>query len=195
MPISVIQRIYYRLPAYPMKSLQLLMMHRMAFWRRAATVACLLCLAALIAPQSLVAADFTFQVVLSDEVTDEPYSGRVYVFFSRTRVEPRMEMKFVTSDPFIAQDVVDWKPGEPLTFSAEQPAELLAYPVPYSRMELEGYRAQAVVRLNPHDPSVGFAEGNAYSPVITLSQEAQDKGLTQLNGSDRSRRRALLGKI
>ena len=163
-----------------MNPFHLWMMHRGAFWRRAARVACLACLATLAAPQSLAAADFTLQVVLSDEITDEPYSGRVYIFFSRTRAEPRMEMKFVTSDPFIAQDVVNWKPGEPLAFSAEQPAELLGYPVHYSKMDLEGYRAQAVVRLNPHDQNVGFGEGNAYSPVVALSREAQENGPTLL---------------
>ena len=115
------------------------------------------------------ATEWTISVRLASTVSTEPFSGRVYVFFSkRENVEPRLVFRFVHSEPIIAKDVVDWKPGEILTFSRSELGDILKFPSDLANMELAGYRAQAVVRLNMLEPEIGAGEGNAYSSVITL---------------------------
>ena len=62
-------------------------------------------------------------------------------FFFQTRErEPRLVFRFVHSEPIIAKDVVDWKPGEILTFSRSELGDILKFPSDLANMELAGYR-------------------------------------------------------
>ena len=128
-------------------------------------------LAALLVLLSSAAADVhagsTFHVRFTPQVHEEPFTGRVYIFFSRNRSQPRVGVGWFNPELFVSQDVQDWKPGELLTFSGEGPDRLLAYPQPLSQMKLAGYRAQAVVRFNPLEGRIGTGAGNGYSQVVT----------------------------
>ncbi|MEX0716140.1 MAG: alpha/beta hydrolase-fold protein [Planctomycetaceae bacterium] len=117
---------------------------------------------------ALPAADWRFEVRYPKETRAEPYTGRVYVFFSRNREEPRTGPGWIQPDPFIARDVRDWQPGEPLVFDAARGNELLAFPVPLAEMSLAGHRAQAVVRFDADERTVGTGPGNGFSAVRTL---------------------------
>ena len=97
---------------------------------------------------------------------------RVYVFFSRMHEEPRQGPDWFEPEYFIGVDVNDWKPGMPLTLSAKDPGEMLAYPEPLAKMPLAGYRAQAVVRFNPWEREIGTGAGNGFSQVIKLPENA-----------------------
>jgi hypothetical protein len=119
------------------------------------------------------AGDWTFSVRRSSAIAPEPFSGRVYIFFSRNEsTEPRKVFRFLRSEPIIAQDVVAWRPGETITFSRASLERLLTFPNHFSDVDLTGYRAQAVVRLNTFaaEPGNGSptGEGDAYSDVITM---------------------------
>ncbi|MEX2316643.1 MAG: alpha/beta hydrolase-fold protein [Pirellulales bacterium] len=105
----------------------------------------------------------TIRVQLSEQVATQPYSGRVYVFFSQGRPEPRGDHTFGRHEPMIATDVTNLKPGEFVSFSPENAARFLAYPKPFSEMNLAGYKAQAVMRLNPFVPGIGRGAGNGFS--------------------------------
>jgi hypothetical protein len=116
------------------------------------------------------AAERTFHVRYSKEIHDKPFTGRVYVFFSRTRWEPRTKLNWFNPELFLAMDVENWMPGERLTFSGSQAGKMLAYPKPLADMKLTGYRAQAVVRFEPHERQLGTGAGNGYSRAIPVGQ-------------------------
>ena len=113
------------------------------------------------------AADWKFTVTFKKSARAEPYTGRVYVFFSKAR-EPRFGPNWFNPEMFISRDVKDWQPGMPLTLSAGDNG-VLSFPKPLSKLTLDGYKAQAVARFNPFDRNVGTGAGNGYSSVATLN--------------------------
>ncbi|MGV3608156.1 MAG: alpha/beta hydrolase-fold protein [Planctomycetaceae bacterium] len=109
--------------------------------------------------------NISFEVSRSAGLSAEPFTGRVYLFFSRKEnQEPRAAMRFISSEPILAKDVQNWKEGEPLTLSLED-AGVICHPRNLAVSDLIGMRVQAIVRLNSWDPQVNLAEGNAYSDV------------------------------
>ena len=150
---------------------------------------CLVVLLALAASQDVkpLQADIrTFQVEFTKSVHSKPFTGRVYVLFSRKNNPPRRGPGWFNPEQFVARDVQNWKPGVRLEFSAKSSASLtgsegltagpiLAYPVPLAQMQLAGHKAQAVARFNPLDREIGVGAGNGFSQVITLgNDDAQD---------------------
>lgn len=119
---------------------------------------------------ALVDAAPRFAISFDQKVRAEPYTGRVYLFFSK-RGDPRNGPNWFTPEPFVAQDVKDWKPGESLTFDGMQADKLLAFPKPLADLDLKGHRVQAVARFNPHDRNVGTGPGNGYSAAAQLLDE------------------------
>src|ERR1700693_4149753 len=67
---------------------------------------------------SAVAEDWHFGVKFAEKVHQAPFSGRVYIFFSRNRPEPRQDPDWFFPEPFIARDVKDVKPGDVVEFSS-----------------------------------------------------------------------------
>jgi hypothetical protein len=114
------------------------------------------------------ATDWRFRVRYSKEVHASPFTGRVYVFFSRSFGEPRRELGFFHPGAIVAKEVANWKPGEPLEIGSED-RDLLAYPKPLKKLQLSGYQAQAIVRFNRHEPKVGDGAGNGYSAPVAVS--------------------------
>jgi len=125
-------------------------------------------LVAVIAPaRPNVSADWRFTVKFSPTVHDKPYTGRVYLFFSRTRRQPRHDPNWFHPEKFVARDVVNWKPNESLEFS-NRDNRVLAYPSPSSKIDPNGDYAQAVVRFNPFERKIGDGPGNGYSQVVII---------------------------
>lgn len=113
------------------------------------------------------AADFRFQVTFAEQVHRGPFSGRVYLFFSKQQnAEPRRGPDWFRPEPIAAVDIDNWNPGEPLTFAPGIRDWMLAFPRPLSEMDLAGYRVQAVARFNPFERRVGNGPGNGYSAVV-----------------------------
>lgn len=116
------------------------------------------------------AEDWSFTLKFKSSLHKEPFSGRVYVIFSRMRPEPRLGPNWFSPEQFVSQEVTDWKPDTPLTISSDKTDGQLSYPQPLSKLQLAGYRAQAVVRFNPWDREIGTGAGNGFSQVITITQ-------------------------
>ncbi|MAX38489.1 alpha/beta hydrolase-fold protein [Gimesia sp.] len=114
------------------------------------------------------AAENRFQVRFLKSIHPQPFTGRVYLIFTRSGREPRLGPSWFQPESFIARDVTNWQPGEVLDFHPET-ADLLSYPDPLAEMNLAGYRVQAVARFNPTDPKIGTAPGNGFSQVIQLT--------------------------
>ncbi|MGH7129850.1 MAG: hypothetical protein ACREIV_14870, partial [Planctomycetaceae bacterium] len=125
----------------------------------------------LFAPLSLTAAEWSVAVRFAEQVHPQPFSGRVYVFFSRGREEPRTGPNWFHPEQFLAKDVTDWKPGETLLLSSGDP-QLLAFPRPLAEMDLTGSRTQAVARFNPQERDIGTGPGNGFSRVVTVTEPA-----------------------
>ncbi|MFH1302185.1 MAG: alpha/beta hydrolase-fold protein [Planctomycetota bacterium] len=113
------------------------------------------------------AAENAFQVQFAESVHQRPFTGRVYLIFTRSEREPRLGPSWFQPESFLSQDVKNWQPGEMLEFTPDSKG-LLSFPIPLSEMKLAGYHAQAVVRFNDNDPEIGTAPGNGYSQVITI---------------------------
>lgn len=112
------------------------------------------------------AADWKFSLRAAPEVRREPFTGRVYLFFSSNdRGEPRYGPDWFHPQPFVALDVEKWNPSEPLSISAAT-AGLLSFPQPLAELDLSRSRVQAVVRLNPHEREVGTGPGNGFSSKV-----------------------------
>lgn len=123
---------------------------------------------ALVAGHPALGAEHEFEVRFSTAVHSKPFSGRVYIFFSERNLEPRRGPNWFRPELFVARDVINWKPGDPLVFSNDLSGEIHAYPKPFAEMSISGYRAQAVARFNPYEREVGTGEGNGYSPAVSL---------------------------
>ena len=124
----------------------------------------------------------TFRVEFSSASHDKPFTGRVYLIFSRNNQQPRQGPGWFNPEQFVARDGENWSPGVPLMFAGTSPNKvagpgrlkagpILGYPGPLSKMKLAGYRAQAVVRFNPNDREIGVGPGNGYSNVTTLGDD------------------------
>jgi Putative esterase len=111
---------------------------------------------------------WTVEVEFSPQVRQEPFSGRVYLFFSEQMDAPRLGPNWFQPEPFLAREVKDWKPGEVLTFSNALLDKTLVYPRELAKLDLTGDRVQAVARFNPLDRNVGTGAGNGFSSVQTI---------------------------
>jgi Putative esterase len=129
-------------------------------------------LLALCVAASANAADWKFTLRYKKSLHEKPYSGRVYVFFSRFNSEPRNGPDWFQPEMFIAKDVRDWKGGTPLALSSDDAKNVLSFPKPLAKLDLAGCRAQAVARFNPFHRLVGRGPGNGYSQVVTVSAKS-----------------------
>src|SRR6516162_480703 len=61
-----------------------------------------------------------FHVTFTREVSEKPFTGRVYVLLSReARTTLPGSLSWMNPDPLFARDVKDWKPGEKLVIGAD----------------------------------------------------------------------------
>jgi pimeloyl-ACP methyl ester carboxylesterase len=119
------------------------------------------------------AGEYEFRVTFPHSVRAEPFTGRVFLFFSKAKEqEPRLGPNWFKPEPILAIDVENWRPNEPLTIGAHQPQRLLANPKPLTELDLTGYRVQAVTRFNPYERVIGRGPGNGYSPAIDVAVPA-----------------------
>jgi hypothetical protein len=126
-------------------------------------------------PPELSGAEWRFSVRYAPTVYRGPYTGRVFLFFTRRRPEPRFGPDWFRPEEFIARNVTNWKAGETLTFLSTDTG-ILAYPKPFKEIDLTGYRGQAVVRFNPFERQVGDGPGNGYSDVVAVETASGDHG-------------------
>jgi hypothetical protein len=128
------------------------------------------------------AGDYEFRVTFSETIRKEPYSGRVYLFFTKGQQrEPRMGPDWFHPEPLLAIDVENWKPHEPLVIGPSLGNRLLTMPKPLADLDLSGHRVQAVARFNPYERRVGTGEGNGFSAVTDMAAAAQTNSPQELS--------------
>lgn len=115
--------------------------------------------------------EWRFSLESSPQIHQQPFTGRVYVFFKsgaiRDGKEPRMGPDWFQPQPIIAKDVVDWTPGTRVELTLQSP-DVLKFPEDLTDQQLRGMIAQAVVRAAPHEREVGTGAGNWYSQALWL---------------------------
>ncbi len=105
-----------------------------------------------------------FELWFVPEVREEPFTGRVTLFFSNTKGEPRLGPDWFHPEPFLSYDVENWQPNAPLLLTPEMDG-VLTFPRDFSTVDLSASRVQAVARFNLWDRRVGTGVGNASSNV------------------------------
>ena len=126
------------------------------------------------------AADWAFDVQFSESVRTEPYTGRVYLFFSQTRPEPRTGPGWFRPELFVSKDVEGWKPGTTLRIASSD-ARLLAFPGSPADWDLAGFRVQAVTRFNSWERNIGTGAGNGYSAAVAAAADPQSPPLLTID--------------
>jgi hypothetical protein len=154
------------------------MLHRMPLVR--AWMVFLLVSGASVADEKL--PHWQFRLSFTQELRAEPFSGRVVLYFSQSRPQPRERLSWFNPEILVGRDVTDWKPGEPLVIDSHQPGELVSYPQPVDKLNLAGWRVQAVARFNTWERNVGDGTGNGFSATAVVPNESMtvDLPITQL---------------
>lgn len=142
-----------------MTLLKIMLRRRVALFLSLATVLCLC--------GDSKAADWSFEVKFAKSVRAEPFTGRVYVICSKRSKEPRRGPSWFTPELFAAIDIKDLQPGETVRFNKDNKA-VLGFPDRFRKLDFAGYRAQAVMRFNPHHREIGVGPGNGFSEVVQL---------------------------
>ena len=123
-----------------------------------------------------------FRMSFAKEVRAEPFSGRVVLYLSQSRSQPRERLSWFNPEILIGRDVTNWMPGESLVIDSHAPAEVTTCPKPLDQLNLGGWKGQAVVRFSSWERKVGDGAGNGFSPTVVVPSEAGtiDLPITQL---------------
>ena len=123
-----------------------------------------------------------FRLSFPKEVRAEPYSGRVVLYFSRTRPQPRERLSWFNPEILVGRDVTDWKPGEPLVIDSHAADAVTTCPKPVDQLNLAGWKVQAVARFNSWERKVGDGAGNGFSQTAVVPSDTGtiDLPITQL---------------
>tara|TARA_R110002072_G_scaffold927_1_gene7380 strand:- start:32249 stop:33781 length:1533 start_codon:yes stop_codon:yes gene_type:complete len=133
--------------------------------------------------EALAADRWEFPIRFSKSVRETPYSGRVYLIFTKRDREPRLGPSWFSPELFVSAEVKNWAPDTPLTIAsgaASSPGvadTLRSYPEAFSRLDLSGYRVQAVARFNAWQREIGKGEGNGFSTTATVAAEGKQPEL------------------
>ncbi len=118
-----------------------------------------------------------FQVTFDRTVSDQPFTGRVFVLLSKNRISDLVSgPNWFAPEPMFAVDVKGWKPGEPLTVNGNA----LGYPYKLADLPAREYDVQAVMDFNRGGQSFSAAAGNAYGKAVHLKLDPKTTGPVKL---------------
>ena len=100
-----------------------------------------------------------FSVSYSEAVFNKPFSGKVYLYLSKTKRNPREGMVILENFPCFALEVKDLQPGKNILFDDRA----ISYPVKLSDLERGEYYVQAVWDRNLGGRAIWSSPGNMYS--------------------------------
>jgi S-formylglutathione hydrolase FrmB len=114
-----------------------------------------------------------FELKFTEAVSTSPITARVYVMLGDAIGigEPRRGPDWFQPRPFFSIEAKDWKPGDTLNLDGKA----AGFPTSLDQIKPGAYRAQAVIRLNLDQNSVG-GDGNAYSTVQAVTLDPKKGG-------------------
>ena len=120
-----------------------------------------------------------FPIRFSKAVRQTPYSGRVYLIFTKRDREPRLGPSWFSPELFVSAEVKNWAPDTSLTIASGASSTagvadtLRSYPEAFSSLDLSGFRVQLVARFNAWQREIGKGEGNGFSATATVETEGR----------------------
>ena len=131
---------------------------------------------AIVAPSQ--AAGPTIEVTFAESVSDKPYSGRVYLMTTTRGRNPKADPDWFNPQPFFAQDVTGWKPGETLVID---PDKTIGHPFAFADLPAGTRWVQAVMDLSDWSRSVTNGPGDGYSKAIEVDFGADEPAVVALH--------------
>ena len=128
---------------------------------------------AIIAIQSADSTQVRVEMVFAKSVTSEPFTGRVFLVASKTAIKdsdapPRLG--WFNPYPLFAQDVRDWTPDTPLTFTPS-----VGHPHAWGKLPADKYYLQAVLDRDLGGINYHASPGNGYSRPVLIDARALPK--------------------
>lgn len=107
----------------------------------------------------------SIRVRLAKGLTDEPISGRLYVFFSqRDRGQPMNGPNWFSPEPFVGMDVTGLKTGQTVIVNDTA----AGFPEKLSSIPAGDYRVQALLDHDFYEQNHARGAGNFYSDVVEM---------------------------
>lgn len=118
-----------------------------------------------------------FELTFDKSVTNEPFTGRVFVMLSRsTTREPRSGLRWFQPEPTFALDTKNWKAGDPLVI--DQTA--ISYPIKMKNLQAREWTIQALMDLDQGHRQFSNAPGNGYSKTVRQKLDPKSSGTVRL---------------
>ncbi|MBI3409237.1 MAG: enterochelin esterase [Planctomycetes bacterium] len=112
-------------------------------------------------------APVSFEITFAKGVTEAPFTGRVFLVASKREIKAGPQgPNWFKPEPFFAQDVKNWKPGDKLAF---QP--VASFPLSLDKLPAGKYYVQAVMDQWGGQSALGAA-GNGYSKAALVELDA-----------------------
>ena len=113
-----------------------------------------------------------FQLQFTQKVSDAPFTGRVFVVASKQPIKDSpFRQNWFKPEPFFAQDVKKWRPGEPLAFQPQH-----HFPKNLDTLANGKYYLQAILDLDQGGQNALSAPGNAYSKPLLVDLKVKESG-------------------
>jgi hypothetical protein len=114
----------------------------------------------------------SFQFSFTRNVTETPFTGRVFLVASRQPLKdaPHRQNWF-KPEPFFAQDVKNWRPGETLSFQPRY-----HFPDALANLTAGKYYLQAIMDRDQGGPNALAAPGNGFSKPLVLELDVRQAG-------------------
>jgi hypothetical protein len=122
-----------------------------------------------------------FVAKYTQAASNEPFTGKVFLYLSKESKSPKDDMPGVFSFPCFSIDVKNVKPGQSVTFDDNA----IFYPTPLSDIERGTYHAQVVWDRNLGGRPIGGSPGNMYNKSVLVAI-AKDRGQTFTITSDQA---------
>ena len=147
------------------------------FRRRAIAVALFACLCPLLPAASAQVGGF--QVHFDDQVFAQPFSGEIFVAFSKPteKREPRVAMhSWRGAPPLLRFEVTAGKDGQLF-----RPADAVACsPVHWADVQSGEWRVQAIARRSPTGRKAGLSAGDVFSDVLNIDYDPASQSAVEL---------------
>ncbi len=126
-----------------------------------------------LALQTAASMQMRVEMVFAKSVTTEPFTGRVFLIASNSAIkdgDPPPRLGWFKPYPLFAQDVRDWTPDTPLTFTPS-----VGHPHAWGKLPTGKYYLQAVLDRDLGGINYHASPGNGYSRAILIDPKAMPK--------------------
>jgi hypothetical protein len=118
-------------------------------------------------------APLSFQLTFDQAALDQPFTGRVFVMLTKSSPdELPSSISWSRPQPVFAKDVVNWKPGQPITIDGSS----LYYPTPMKDVEGGEWYIAAVMDRDLGHISFSKAPGNVYAKAAKYELDPSSTG-------------------